>query len=205
MEVFSLKRKGRNVFVEISNNEILKVPYDFFVNNYLSKNQKLTKAQYQKYKKEVELYKIKQNAFRFLSGRNHSRFELKQKLIKKKYSSDLIDIVLDEFTNKNYLNDEIFANQFFINQVKRNRGLIRVKAELYKKGVDREIIEKIARENSNTEDFLHSAELLANKKIKSLEHKSLEKNKLKQKVYQFLAGRGYTPDIINTTIKKCIK
>ncbi|MCB0732818.1 MAG: RecX family transcriptional regulator, partial [Ignavibacteriae bacterium] len=97
--------------------------------------------------------------------------------------------------------DEEFAKNFYKNQLRKKRGVLKIKADLYKKGVNRNLIEKIIRENINTEDFIESAKILANKKINMLKKRDIPEVKIKQKVFQFLASRGFTSEVINKTLK----
>jgi len=73
-------------------------------------------------------------------------------------------------------------------------------ADLFRKGIKREIIESATTKHNDETTYIESARVLAEKKLKRLKIKSNDSFKIKQKLYQFLAGRGYTSEIISKTL-----
>ena len=195
-------RKGNTVIVSFDNNEKLLVPYDVFLKYYLSVDDEISEAQKVKIETESSLYRIKQSSFRYLSGRNHSKYELKIKLQKKQYDIFLIQKVIVDLERQGLLNDTEFANNYYNAQLKRKRGLLQIKANLGKKGVSREIVESVSQKLNNDEEFIASAKEIAEKKIKLLAKRNLEYKVIKQKVFQFLASRGFTTNIIMETLNQ---
>ena len=150
---------------------------------------------------DPELFKkAKAQAFRFLSYRERSHWELAQYLKKKEYSHPVIQQTLDYLTELNYINDQRFAlewSQFKINKNKIGRS--RLYMELSVKGIDKAIIEKTlnAIYEDNPEKDL--AEQCARKKWVSL--KGVEKEKKKQRLVQFMQRKGFSSDIIYQSLK----
>jgi regulatory protein len=200
MVVTELRRKGNYVYVNFDNDGKLTIPYDVFLKNYLSVGEEISEKRLKDLEVNVELYKIKQSSYRYLSGRNHSKYELKIKLLKKKYSKPLVSQVLIDLERQHLINDEDFARDYFNSQLRRSRGLLKIKSELFKKGVDREIIEKTSNDHGDVLVFLESAKCLADKKYSILIKRNISDKKMEQKIYQFLAGRGFTSDIIRETM-----
>lgn len=196
MIVKEVTRKRNTVIVSLDNNDKLLVPYDVFLKNYLSIDEEISEKRLNKIVTESSLYRIKQSSFRYLSGRNHSKYELKIKLQKKQYDISLIQKVLVDLERQGLLNDTEFANNYYNSQLKRKRGLLQIKANLSKKGVSREIVESVSQRLNNDEEFIVSAKEIAEKKIKLLLRRNLEDKVIKQKVFQFLASRGFTTNII---------
>lgn len=195
-------RRGNTVIVNLDNDDKLIVPYDVFLKNYLSVDDEISEEQKVKIETESSLYRIKQSSFRYLSGRNHSKFELKIKLQKKQYDISLIEKVLIDLERQGLLNDEQYAHSYFNVQLNRKRGLLQIKANLNKKGISREIIESVTHNLSNDDDFIANAKDIAEKKIKLLSKRKIENKVVKQKVFQFLASRGFTTNIIMETLKQ---
>lgn len=195
-------RKGNTVIVSFDNNEKLLVPYDVFLKYYLSVDDEISERQKIKIETESSLYKIKQSSFRYLSGRNHSKYELKVKLQKKQYEIALIQQVLTDLEKQGLLDDEQFALNFYNIQLNRKRGILQIKANLNKKGISREIIENVSNRLNNDDDFIKNAKEIAEKKIKLLSKRKLENKVIKQKVFQFLASRGFTTNIIMETLNQ---
>ncbi|MCW8849904.1 MAG: recombination regulator RecX [Melioribacteraceae bacterium] len=195
-------RKGNTVIVVFDNNDKLLVPYDVFLKHYLSVDDEISEKLKQKIETESSLYKIKQSSFRYLSGRNHSTYELKVKLQKKQYDISLIQKVLIDLEKQGLLNDEEFAHNYYNVQLNKKRGLLQIKSNLSKKGISREIIETISEKLNNDDDFIDNAKEIAEKKRKLLQKRKLDDKVIKQKVFQFLASRGFTSNIIMETLKQ---
>ena len=77
-----------------------------------------------------------------MGRRAHSVFEISQKLSRKGYRKDLIEIIVLDLKKDNYLNDNTFS-QAFVNErsAKRKSGINKIKAELIRKGVNQKVIE----------------------------------------------------------------
>jgi regulatory protein len=200
MVVTELRRKGNYVYVNFDNDGKLTIPYDVFLKNYLSVDEEISEKKLKELELNVELYKIKQSSYRYLSGRNHSKYELKMKLLKKKYSKSLVGQVLNDLERQHLINDEDFARDYFNSQLRKSRGLLKIKSELFKKGVNREIIEKTSNDHGDAFVFLESAKSIAEKKYSILIKRNISDRKMEQKIYQFLASRGFTSDIIRETM-----
>lgn len=200
MLVTEVRKKGNNVYLKFDDSNELIIPYEVFVHNYIVKNDEITEEQKLELETIIELFKIKQSSFRYLSGRNHSRYELYLKLLKKNYKKQFILKILDELEKTNLINDKEFAKDYFSLQVKKKRGLLKIKTNLYKKGIKREIIEEVVNNTEDENEFLKSAKILADQKFDQLQKRSTEKNKIKQKIFQYLSGRGFTTDLISQVL-----
>lgn len=195
-------RKGNTVIVTLDNNEKLLIPYDVFLKYYFSVDDEISEKQKVEIETESSLYRIKQSSFRYLSGRNHSKYELKVKLQKKQYEISLIQKVLIDLEKQGFLNDEEFAHNYYNVQLNKKRGLLQIKANLSKKGISREIIESISNKLNDDDKFILNAKEIAEKKKKLLLKRKLDDKVIKQKIFQFLASRGFTTNIIMETFKQ---
>lgn len=82
---------------------------------------------------------LKGRALRYLSGREHSRAELKRKLSAYSEDPDEIERVLDELQTRGFLSDARFVESVVHRRASR-MGAARVKQELQAKGVPSEQI-----------------------------------------------------------------
>src|SRR5712691_260056 len=83
------------------------------------------------------------SAYRSLARRAHSRYELQEKLERKKFSHDTIQAVLAELETKKFIDDRAFAMSFARNRLQRRQfGRDRVALELKAKGIAKELIEE---------------------------------------------------------------
>jgi regulatory protein len=196
MIVSSLQKKRNDVEIFFEDGSKISLDYHVVVESGIRKNDFLTEDKIKYLINRSELNKIKNQAFRFLSLRNHSSHELTLKLIKKNYPKELIDDAIDQLKVKNFINDREFAKQFIEEKVnKKKSGFYKIKSELNKKGIERELIEELL-SGLDSEISLENAFKLAKKKYDQLIQKKTDHRKLKQKIFSFLASKGFETDII---------
>jgi len=144
----------------------------------------------------------KEAAFRYLGRRDHASFEIKLKLKKKGFREDLINSVLDVLLDNNFLNDESFATKFITDKSELNRwGRKKIESELYKKGIHRKTIQKTL---NSFFDNLSQDQICLDLVIKRKKHFLREDDpyKRKMKIYNYLAGRGFTSSDIKKAMPK---
>jgi len=78
-----------------------------------------------------------------LARREHSEKELKQKLSRYDFESDLIDGVLEELIERDYLNDWRFARLWMSHRIDKGYGPYQVESGVIAKGVSRFIAAEI--------------------------------------------------------------
>ncbi len=74
-------------------------------------------------------------AVRLLAGREHSRFELRQKMTKKGHPAELIEAVLEDLQQRDYQSDERFTKAFIRSRVSRCQGPQKIFAQLSQRGI----------------------------------------------------------------------
>lgn len=207
MKIVKIVRKDeKNVVVHFDNDEVLFLSNEIFLKNGLRKNDEISEGLFSSLLKENQLFHIKQKAFRYLGRRLHSENELKIKLRQKGYDKLLIESVLQELSQNNYLNDYDFASQFSDENIKNKKwGSSRIETELLKRGIPREIISKIIEEKFPEGNNMQNALLLAKKKLKILGARNTDEQKLRLKLTSFLAGRGYDFETIREAIDDVLK
>ncbi len=200
MIVTKVVKKRSKVTVYFDNEESLVIPYELFLKNTLFVDDVLTEEEINKLNDKVEVYKIKQSSFVYLSGRNHSKYELKLKLLKKSYNKHLINFVLSDLQRLNYLDDREFAKQYINAKLKKKKGIRLIKLELSKKGVRREIIEEVSAKFLDDPRMKEAAKFLSEKKLKVLQRKDQTNLQIKQKLFSFLSNKGFTTEIVKEAI-----
>ena len=126
---------------------------------------------------DPELFKkAKNQALKYLSYRDRSKWEITQYLEKKQHSHLVIKQTLEYLENLDYVDDQRFAmqwGQFNINKKKLGRN--RLYLELLNKGIDREPLENILSTLYEKNPEIQLAKECASKKWESL--KALKKIK----------------------------
>lgn len=123
-----------------------------------------------------------------LARRQHSVKELERKLLDKGYSPEEVDPALAQFLDAGYLNDAEYARMMVRYYSGKGRNFLRFK--LTREGVEREIIENVLPEDEL--EFARAFEV-AEKKWSSLRG---EERSRKEKLYRFLASRGFSGEVI---------
>ncbi len=195
MIITALQRKGNNVIIIFDDREPVTIDYRTVLDNGLRKNDSIDEKFFEQLISESSFLKIKDSAFRLLGRRHHSTSELRNKLAKKKYQKEIIEKVLADLTTGKFLDDEQFAVAYLEERSLKKIGVNKLKAELFKKGIDRKIIDKVLL-NIDSDLSYEQAFELAKRKILFLQRKELDKNKLKTKIFSYLSSRGFESEII---------
>ena len=122
--------------------------------------------------------KAKNQALKYLSYRDRSKWEITQYLEKKQHSHLVIQQTLEYLENLDYVDDQRFAlqwGQFNINKKKLGRN--RLYLELLNKGIDRETLENILNTLYENNPEIQLAKECASKKWESLKGIEVDKKK----------------------------
>lgn len=162
----------------------------------------LTPSLYRQLHDAEDLVAVREACFRYLSGRDHSSFELKQKVGKKGYKEKDIERVIQDLSDSGYLDDENFAAKFVQEKTELKQwGPKKIRSHLYKKGIDRKIIEKVlARETDDLQLQQICVDLVMKRKHHFLREDDIYKRK--QKIYRYLAGRGFPGSAIKKSLPR---
>jgi regulatory protein len=143
-------------------------------------------------------------AVRILTSRDHSKYELKQKLQQRGFGSKVINTVIVECERLNYINDTRTAD-IYISQLKRKCfGKRYIRMALRKKRLGGTAIENILQENYSENDELENASKLLGKKMDTFEREA-DLKKRREKMYRFLYSRGFNPAHISYLIRNIVK
>ncbi|MCW8834604.1 MAG: recombination regulator RecX [Colwellia sp.] len=130
-----------------------------------------------------------------LARREHSEFELRQKLSLREFDADDIEQAIERLLEKAYLSDERFAQSTCRYRVSRGYGWRYIANELKQKGVCSTIIQQLQK---NCEiDWYLQAELAYNKRFSGYGEKNQQvAQKEKAKRIRFLQYRGFSSNEI---------
>ena len=144
----------------------------FFISNRqfsllgLSEDQELTEERFFSIRHAVLAFRCRDKALSLLALREHSRFELRTKLLKKDFPSSLVDEQLAMLEEENLLSDHRFAEQFVqFRQRKHPEGRFLLQGRLAERGVPRDIIAEVLDTWFSDEDAVDRAVLLAARKM----------------------------------------
>ena len=120
-----------------------------------------------------------------LSRREHSRKEIKEKLLLRYENTDQINVVLEKLVSNNLINDSRFAEAYVLNRKRKGFGPKKIIFELISKGVKESIANEVVEIEGG---WIEAARSAFKKKYK--DDQNIEtKEQLKQKT--FLQTRGF--------------
>ena len=153
----------------------------------------MTKDQYQK----ALSYSLK-----LIKRRLRSTQELRDKLKLKKYPNNIIERIIEEFKQLNYLNDREFAKAWVNDRLNLNPKAPRLlKLELKQKGVSQKIIDEVLNDIIKQYNFKDIAFDLVKGKYERLKGLS-DIDKKKRRIFDYLKRRGFDYSIIYQVIDK---
>lgn len=150
---------------------------------------------------EEEKLKAKNRALKFLSYRMRSTKEVMDKLKREGFQDFIIQDTIDYLEEYNLIDDLQFAKSFMKSKISNNTyGPEKIRYELYKKNIPKEIIEEVL--NEYPDEYSIAYELAA-KKIKS--YKTDDKRKLYGKLGSYLQQKGFSYGCILRVLEDILK
>lgn len=161
----------------------------------LKENEPLDNEKYEYILNKLLLKRAKDKALKYLGYKMRSKNQVIKKLQEYEFPSNVIDKVIRILEKYNYINDEDFAKAFIKDKLNlKGHGVFKISYDLKMLGVDEEIFKKylynqeFINEEKKAKDLL--LKKLGNKNIEDLDYKE------KQKIYAYLARRGFSYDSI---------
>ena len=168
----------------------------FRLNRYEQKE--LTQQDIDTIREEVSMKLARQHGIRLLAARDRSEHEVKERLLQQGFDEDVVEDAILRLKSMGYINDNLFAHKFVSDRLKLKPMSKKALAyELQKKGIEESLINEVLDEYELDEPSV--AYRLAKKKYGKYDAAD---PKIQQKIYSFLAFRGYTSDIIREVLKQ---
>lgn len=145
--------------------------------------------------------RAKEAAYRFLTYKPRSRSELISRLEKKGFSKKIIGEIIKRLEEQKYVDDEAYGQAFASSLIQRRfLGREALRAELLKKGLDREVVERIIEESYAERDEGAIAILALEKKWNSLKGRPLEI--ARRRASDYLRRKGFPFTIIKRVLSE---
>ncbi len=149
--------------------------------------------------------KIRDAAYRLLAVRAYSAGEMRHRLKYKfkSHASEIIEEIITDLQNKGYLNDVEFARQLAREKTASSAwGPGRVRQELRAKYIASDLADQVVAETFAGIDQAEALMPVALKRWRLTENLPAESRKVR--LAGFLQRRGYSWDVINRVLQKCI-
>ncbi len=197
MKISSIKQQIKNpqrVSVFVDGKYEFSLSLDELLQQRLKNNMELDKADIKKLKKISADGKLRISSLEWLLNRPHSEREFRDYLYRKKAEPELIESFVIEFSDKGYLDNQKFGEWFVDLQKRHSKSDRAIRAQLFKKGLNRELIDGLLANEPGHE--LERLKELVEKKRNVPRYKN---DTLKFK--QYLARQGFSFDSINEVLK----
>ncbi len=195
MKITQIKQQLKNssrVSIFIDSKYSFSLNLDQLLHEKLKKDLKINKNRLKALQKLSDEGKLKSRALNWLLLRPHSTREFHDYLYRKKANEDLILEWIQEFTDKKYLEDYKFAEWLVELRLAKKKSTREISAELFTKGIDREIINKIITDLENI-DGATLKKLIVKLQTRPRYH---DQNKM----ITYLMGRGFSYSVIKDAL-----
>jgi regulatory protein len=197
MTITSIKQQAKSperLSIFVDGKYEFSLSLDELLQQKLKNGDELNKADVKRLKKISADGKLRVRAMEWLLNRPHSEREFRDYLYRKKAEPELIEAFIKDFSERGYLDDRKFGQWFTELQKRRGKSNRALRAELFKKGLVRELVDELLDEESGDET----------ERLKQMIEK---KNRIPryrndpQKLKQYLARQGFSFDLINEELK----
>jgi regulatory protein len=131
---------------------------------------------------------LRSRALAMLTRREHSQFELRQKLAELDAESSVIDTILHEFSTQNWQNDRRFTEIFIRYSARKGQGALNIRQELKQRGItDKEMVEELLAEH----DWFELAQEI---RVKKFGEELPTERKEQARQLRFLQYRGFSSE-----------
>lgn len=130
--------------------------------------------------------------------------ELIQKLKEKDFDDNSIEYAIENMKKYGYVDDEAYVISYIKNKaIPQKFGERKIIQNLSQKGIDNSLIKEKINELYNDDDKKENVMLLSEKYLSKLN--KYDDIKKKQKLYNYLLGKGFSYDLISYACKKVFK
>ncbi|MHC1693124.1 MAG: regulatory protein RecX [Sphaerochaetaceae bacterium] len=145
-------------------------------------DQELSEAEFAGIQGTLEGLRCRVKALALLTTREHSRFELRSKLMQKGFSTATLDKVLDGLESEGLLSDRRFAEQFVLSRQRKNpEGRFILQNRLMERGVSRQTVAQVLDGWFADTDAVESAVALAIRKLAQKKDAAVLEQELRKK------------------------
>ena len=175
------------------------IDLDNFVLLHLKIDQELSEKEVEDIVKKAEYQKTLDKLLRFAMVRPRSEKEVTDYFKRKKVHESMHDKLLEKLRHLELLDDAKFAKWWIDQRIQfKNKSKRVIQIELRQKGIKKEVIDEALGSTVIDEEKM-AKELM---KKKAYKWEKLEPKEARQKISQYLAGKGFSWDLIEKVTQK---
>ena len=179
---------------------------DLVVNRRLVVGKIISAEELDKILFEAEVGKLMEKMYRLWNIRQRSEREVRNYFRikgKEEISQLVIDALVETLKKKGMVNDLEFAKAWVEARRRKQKGIRAIKAELFQKGIGKEIIEEVVSRQSSVVSEEELARQALEKKM--IIWKNLSALEFKKKAFEFLIRKGFEYDLVKEVVEKEIR
>ena len=201
-QIKSVKRSSRykdRILIKLYDGELIKTSEEFFVKNSLKVDDFIDQKVIDSLQNDIRIRQALDTAYKFLSFRVRSSYEIAQKLSQKDYNKLEISEVIKKLITMNYLDDSEFADIFTRDKFKvKKHGPLNVINGLKKHRISDETIHNTIFKYYTNDSITELVEFHLIKKKKLSTKTYFDENK--QKIISMLYRKGFSYEDINRVL-----
>ena len=200
MKIVKYKKMSKGRYkIFFDNNSELVLYEDVILKNNLLREKNITLELLEKVMNENIFYEVYDLSLSYIEIKMRTSKELREYLLKKNFDINVIDNVLGRLENEGYLDEKKYINAYVNDKVNLTTwGPYKIKKNLEMLELDENLIEdKISSISDNV--WKDKLEKIVNKKIKSMNNKSLSmiKNKLRLDLFNLGYDNSLIEEVLN--------
>lgn len=164
---------------------------------HIVQGEELSEDIFAKIREEVILKRVKLRALHLLNQMDRTEEQLRTKLKQGFYTDDMIDRAVAYVKSFGYIEDADYAKRFILSR-QGSKSRKEIYAKLYQKGIAKEIIERAMEECYEDNEEITAIRKLVEKKHFDVRNAA---DSEKQKIYGYLARKGFSYDTIRQVIQ----
>lgn len=200
MKIVKYKKMSKGRYkIFFDNNSELVLYEDVILKNNLLREKNITLELLEKVMNENIFYEVYDLSLSYIEIKMRTLKELREYLLKKNFDINVIDNVLDRLVNEGYLDEKKYIDAYVNDKVNLTTwGPYKIKKNLEMLELDENLIEdKISSISDNV--WKNKLEKIVNRKIKSMNNKSLSmiKNKLRLDMFNLGYDNSLIEEVLN--------
>jgi regulatory protein len=187
----------RRAIVSLDGAESLSLRLDVIALARLEVGQTLAPERQRELQAEDQRQDAIEAALKLLAAGPRSERELRDRLQRRRLSSEAVDHAMRRMSELGYLDDAAFARFYVETRRASPRSKRALAFELTRRGVDKQLAATALEEHSDAEAAYDAAQ----RRLRSL--RDLDRQTFERRLGNFLAGRGFGYGIARSTIDRC--
>lgn len=200
-QLIASKRKPDRVNIYVNDEFLLQVHYDIVAQYQLAKGKEITNELVSLLNDDKRIMYLKQRAIGYVSFKPRTEFQVRERFKKMECSDDEIQLCVEFLYEFGYLNDEVYAS-LYVRDILLRKAIspTKIANELKKRGIKEEYYSKAILNEFPHEELKHIAVKAAEKKLRGVKYKPLDKQK--KSVRDYLLRQGFSFDLIKQVLEQ---